>query len=325
MVLALSLGGSLVIAITNTASAGGLDRRASLTHQTPSCSDFDVTLPGEKTPAFRVLLPEQITWEGREDLSGLHTIPGNWDKTPEKISGAFLCGGSFEISVTIDPKETEILAEMSFKNLTPDVCRNLRANICASVNHLPGEPGWANRDFIPASVPLDRDLQGRYWYEKATPKSLQAWVGGSWVPMHAFPGRADADLVDRYFFRAGESNEARACAVESQDGTKVFYQAWNAPCQYWSPFPGNACTHLLPLVAASLEPGEVARVRGRVGVFSGSRTDWAKRVGLAPQDSPSVLRFPDSHLSPDAECSVALRLQQFPSPRGGGILRFTPT
>ena len=186
-----------------------------------------------------------------------------------------------------NPGNTEILIEMDFRNLTGGTCRNLRANICASLNHLPGEPGWSNRDFIPASVPLDRDLQGRYWYEKGTPRSLQYWTGGSWGQMHAFPDRPSADTVNRYFFKAGELDNAYACALQSQNGKKLFYQAWSAPCQHWSPFPGNACTHLLPMVASQLEPEQTARITGMVGVFSGNRSELAQRIRsglLLPSD-----------------------------------------
>ena len=272
------LCGVLAVMPFGSLSAIDPDGRASLVQQTPSCSDFDVTLPGKEAPAFRVLLPEHISWDEDEKLSGLHTFPGQWVETTDHLSGAFVCDGSFEISVIIDPKETEILIEMEIRNLTRGTCQDLRANICASVNHLPGEPGWSNRDFVPDSVPLNRDLQGRYWYEEATPQSLKAWTGASWVLMHAFPDRSNANTVDRYFFKAGELDNAYACAVESRDGKKLFYQAWNAPCLYWSPFPGNACTHLLPRVASSLEPGRTARVKGMVGVFSGNRSELAQQI-----------------------------------------------
>ena len=79
----------------------------------------------------------------------------------------FCVAADLEISVILEPKKTEISIEMDFRNLTGKTCQNLRTNICASVNHLPGEPGWSNRDFVPDHVPLDRDLQGRYWYEES--------------------------------------------------------------------------------------------------------------------------------------------------------------
>lgn len=264
--------------VSTTFASNEKESRVSMIQQTPDCSDFDVILPGQESPAFRVLLPENLYWNESEELAGLHTVSGRWERTPAEVSGTFLCGSSFEVTVRIEPRESEISIEMKVKNLTQDTRRNLWANICASVNHLPGEPSWTNRDFIPESIPLDRDLQGRYWYGKATPRSLQAWTPGGWTPMHAFPGRPDPDAVKRYFFQPGESNDAYACAVDSADGEKLFYQAWDVPCQYWSPFPGNACTHLVPLVASSLEPGQTAEIKGAVGVYHGSREEFLRRI-----------------------------------------------
>ena len=84
--------GVLLVTLPGCLYAVEPDGSASLIQQTPSCSDFDVTIPREKTPAFRVLLPENITWDEDEDLAGLHTLPGHWVATPEKVSGVFLCG-----------------------------------------------------------------------------------------------------------------------------------------------------------------------------------------------------------------------------------------
>ena len=46
-----------------------------LTQQTPNCSDFDLTLPGDETPAYRLLLPEHVAGANLETRF-VHTVPG---------------------------------------------------------------------------------------------------------------------------------------------------------------------------------------------------------------------------------------------------------
>jgi len=247
-----------------------------LIQQTPHCSDFDVILDGERNPAFRVLLPEFVRADGLDLGKLLHTIPGKWFVGRDGATGSFRASPEILISVTIECRGMEIAVNLNLKNLSSQPLVNLKADVCASVNHLPGEPGWCNPAFFPASLALDRDVQGRYWYEKITPHNLMALTDGGWVEMHPAPRHPDASRVAQYSFVPSSEESATACTVASADGRFLFFQAWDTRCNYCTPCPGNACMHLHPLIAARLEPGAAASVRGRVGIFRGSREEWAR-------------------------------------------------
>ncbi len=248
-----------------------------LNQQTPNCSDFDVTLTGDNDPSFRVLLPEAIRAKGL-DHGGLHTVPGIWDREENGIKGCFQVADALEISVLIEAHIHNIHVTLTLRNMGCHDIKDVWTDICASLNHLPGDPGWCNRRFLP-SVILDRTLQGQYWFEHLTPHRLLALTDAGWVPMHPYPERPDASRVPLYSFVPSEKSDARACAVQSPDGEAYFFQAWSGSCRYCTPCPGNACMHLMPLVAQSLGPEASASIYGMVGIHFGDQKSLVEKLG----------------------------------------------
>ena len=265
-------------------------RPMALRQPSPGCSDFDVVLAGQDRPAFRLLLPEHITAMGSKKIEEclIHTVVGRWQPAEGGLHGVFRAGKSFEIAVDLRPRETAVDIELAVRNLTGESLRQVRMNVCASVNHLPGSPDWSNRRFIAAEVPEDRAAQGRWWYQQGTPSRLRALRPGGWVVMHPSPDRPDADRVPLYSFVPSATADTIACAVQSLDGKWLFYQAWDHPSQHATPCPGNACMHLLPLLAERLEAGATARIRGRVGMFSGE-WDALRRAIETTLSAPGAL------------------------------------
>ena len=247
-----------------------------LIQQTPNCSDFDVALGNAPSPAFRVLLPEHVSSELRVLHQRLaHTIPGDWRDTPAGKRGIIQIENGLEVSVDIERERDSIAVEMTVRNLSTGVLRHVAVDICAGVNHLPGRPGWCNREFIPFA-PLDRDEHGRYWYEQVTPRGLKALTTSGWRLMHPRPDHPSAEGLEPYASIVSERPVAFVCGARSYDGRKLFYQAWDVPCYYASPVSGNACMHLSPVVSESLESGASATTHGHVGIFEG---DWDALAG----------------------------------------------
>ncbi len=251
--------------------------------QTPKCFDFDVILRGEDSPAFRILLPEIINAVGMDRLAGTHMIPGTWSDEKDAMKGTVELGGRIRLDVEIKKGETEMFAKLKLTNLLDHDLSDVYLDVCTSVNHLPGAPGWCNRRFM-GDLPLDRDVQGRTWFEKITPHSLFALTDKGWVPMHPNPDKPDADIVPKYSFVSSKTDNAVACAVQSPDGKTWFFQAWNTPCRYMTPCPGNACMHLEPLAARKLPAGKSAEISVVAGMFNGTREALADRISRFRKD-----------------------------------------
>jgi len=239
----------------------------------PNCSDFDVVPVGWNKPAFRLLLPEQVSAEGPKKIEhgGTHGTVGKWQTTNEGLHGVFRIGEAFEITVDLAGRDKTVDIQMAVRNLTPETLGQVRVLICSPVNHLPGKPDWSNRLFIPQDIPEDRDAQGRYWYQHVAPQRLRALRPQGWIVTHPSPDNPDPDGVPKYNFLVSTTSDTAAYAVQSLDGKWLFYQTWDKPSRYATPCPGNACMHLHPLVAERLEPGATATIRGKAGLFQG---DW---------------------------------------------------
>lgn len=242
--------------------------------QTAGCADFDVLLGDEHGPSFRVLLPEWIRARGLQYDGLLHVIPGTWQEKNGGMAGRFTVGGQLDVEVRIETRESDILIDLTVENTGDLDLSDVWANVCTSANHLPGSPNWSNGDLLPA-VPLDRAVQGRYWFEVLTPKRLFALTAEGWGPMHPCPDRPDASAVPLYGFTPSLTADACACAVESPAGGVWLFQAWRTSCRWCSPCPGNACMHLEPFLAERVQPGAKGSISGRVGIHRGDRLSLA--------------------------------------------------
>jgi len=252
------------------------DDHMNLSQQVENCSDFDVVLDGETSPAFRVLLPERID-TATQSHSGTHTIPGVWQERANGTDGHFSIEDAWDVGVSVDTCGSEVRVDITIRNTGREEARDVWLDICTSLNRLPGEPNWCNERFLPR-LPLDRSVQGRYWFEQASPGRLHALTPRGWVEMHPCPDQPDADRVPVYSFVPSETADAWASAVESADGKAHFYQTWSAACRYCTPCPGNACMHLEPFVAEALRPSESASLRGLVGMHQGCRDSLVEKI-----------------------------------------------
>ncbi|NLG52188.1 MAG: hypothetical protein GX552_18920 [Chloroflexi bacterium] len=245
--------------------------------QTAGCSDFDITLPGDTAPSFRVLLPEWLRAVGLDYHGLFHTIPGRWEPWGEGVQGQITVMDTVAVGVRLLAHARHVDVTLSVQNIGSRTLTDVWANVCTSVNHLPGSPGWCNWTFMPHLDP-DRFLQGRYWYEQVTPRGLRALTDEGWVPMHPQPDQPNADSVPLYSFVPSAQANARACAVCPPEGGLFLFQAWASPCRYCAPCPGNACMHLEPFLAETLPPGDVATIRGAVGLYAGDLPSLASHL-----------------------------------------------
>ena len=248
-----------------------------LLQQTRDCSDFDVIPTGETSPSYRVLLPEHIMAD-ESRYKVLHMVPGRWQWQGGRYCGEFDVADSFGVSVALTPRKQDVLVVLGIHNRLDHAIKNVRVEICTALNHLPGEPNWCNRAFMPADVPLDRSQQGRAWFEQISPSRLFALTAGGWIAIHPCPDLPDAEAMPLYSFTTSERPDAMACAVGSLDGESWFFQAWSSNCDWQTPCPGNCCMHLCPVVAAEIASGGRAEVHGIVGIHSGDRDSLAERL-----------------------------------------------
>ena len=262
-----------------------------LNQQTLDCADFDVTLEGESTPAFRVLLPEFIRGNGVSYGDLTHIIPGVWTATPRGVRGAYRVGDELGVEVSIDCGRREVNIDLTVTNRSPRTLTDLWVDVCTAANNLPGKPDWSNETFLPGQ-PLDRAIQGRYWYEVVAPRRLFAITPSGRTAMHPHPNDPDPGAVALYSFVPSAAADARACVVTSADGVSHLYQAWNTPCRWCTPCPGNACMHLHPLLAETLAPGASARLRGIVGIHRGDGASLARAVERFRADPGAPYRSP---------------------------------
>lgn len=259
---------------SNVTAEDSQTTRLRMLQQTPDCSDVDVVPAGWKRPAFRLLLPEHV-WldEGskRHDF-GAHCTVGRWEKSEGELSGVYRLADKVEITVKLSGRDNTVDIQMGFRNLTSELFRQVRIDICASVNHLPGKPDWSNGLFFPKDVPENREIQGRYWFQHVTPRRERALRPDGWIVTHRSPDNPDPDqFPSEMNFQASKTADTIAYAAQSRDGKWLYFQTWDRPCQHTAPFPGNACMHLYPLVAERLEPGATVEIHGRAGLFHG---DW---------------------------------------------------
>lgn len=248
-----------------------------LVQQSANCSDFDVVLGNETTASFRVLLPEWIRADGLEYKGHFHTIPGTWAEHKNGVEGLFSVGNELDIGIHIETGLCDMHVTFTVTNIGRHDLTDVTAEICTSLNHLPGNPGWCNIRFFPDTT-LDRAVQGRYWFEQLTPHRLFALTREGWVAVHPCPDQPDTYEGPLYNFKPGQEADAKAYAVQSPDGQVYFFQAWDAPCRYCLPCPGNACMHLQPLITSVLKQSESATIHGLIGIHSGDQERLAQKI-----------------------------------------------
>ncbi len=107
----------------------------------PTC-DFDVTLPGDQSPAFRLLAPEHLTGQGITARRLLHTISGRWTVSPQRLDGAFNAGPDVRMAVRMEPRASEARVTVTVTNTGQQEFRNVCVNVCANLNRLPSEHPW---------------------------------------------------------------------------------------------------------------------------------------------------------------------------------------
>ncbi len=236
--------------------------------------DVDVILPGTSSPACRLLLPEIIYGEGLKEIRSVHTYEADWNESGTELQGSLLLDQGVECDLWLKPAPEGVLIKISIINRSQNTYRNVRVDICAALTHLPNTDNmdWSNRDFLPVSVPLDRDLQGRYWYSVVTPGRLKAWTPDrDWIVMHLKSENPEPDSENLYWHALSPTDNSMGCAVISSDKEKFFYQVWKTEhSRHQSPFAGNACMHLVPQVAKELPPGKTATIEGKAGFYEGT-------------------------------------------------------
>lgn len=241
--------------------------------------DVEVLLPGDGSPACRLLLPEFIYAKELKTINKVHTYSASWKKSGDELQGIISLDQGVGCSLWLKPSKEGVLIKISIKNNSPKTLRNVQVNICAGVNHLPNVRGadWCNRDFMPDSVPLDRTAQGMYWYQVVTPERLKAWLPAkNWILMHPHTENPLPDSKDLYRHKVSQTNKSLGCAVMSANGEELFYQIWDTGhSRYQTPFAGNACMHLIPQVSKKLLPGETVTIEGMAGIFRGGWEELA--------------------------------------------------
>jgi len=89
-----------------------------LIQQTENCSDFDVVLDGETSPAFRVLLPERID-TAAQSYGGTHTVPGVWQHRPNGIDGRFSIEDAWDVDLSLDTGGSEVRVDLTVRHVPP--------------------------------------------------------------------------------------------------------------------------------------------------------------------------------------------------------------
>jgi len=241
------------------------------------CMDFDVVLPGNDTPSFRVMAPHMIRAEGIKPLTGIHVVPGIWKNTKSGKKGTLNVKDKIQLTIDVIKGQGEIEVSIKVKNLTDKELKNVYASIAISPSHLPGLPSWSNVLFFP-KAPVDRLAQGKIWYEKLAPHGLKALTADGWVLMHPKPDAPSADGVHEYNTTPSKEPNALGCGAVTPDGGHFLYEAWNRSGHHKTPCPGNAGMDMDIPVTKSLAPGAEAEIRGIIGIHKGSWNSLAERI-----------------------------------------------
>ena len=238
-----------------------------------------VTLPGDISPSFRLLVPEWISASNIDILAEVrkhsaqpkpfHTVPGVWK---EEKNGVWVGVETFpkvmEFRVFLTPKGNYIDITWEIRNLSQVPFEDLHADYCVNVNAGGGK--WVNRQFLPHST-LDRHEDGKYWYDIVASKGAYIYFDGRLVPF------SPTDSLDAPI--------DGLITVLNEAQTKQIFLMWDSKAL--TPFINNenACMHLRPLVSKYLAPGSVAIIHGRAGISSGKNKELLKLYHSLQQDN----------------------------------------
>lgn len=242
--------------------------------------DIDFVLPGETIPSFRLLCPEHIGTIDRnlgEEVGAkyFHMAKGKSHSQDGVLVIEHSFPKVFDFQIKIIPQTSYVDLEVTVKNTGEKSWKDLTANFCAGLTRLPGNPPWANRKFFP-EMELDRYLHGKYWYSKITPQRLKCYSGNGWELLHPHSDNPDPSLVPQYPVSLANAKSTGIVALEPDGNQPQFFILWDKEGQACDPFPGNACMHLSPLIAHSVNPGESGTINGKIGFWGKSLNDLVK-------------------------------------------------
>lgn len=251
----------------------------SFRQEVPGSLDFDLVLPGESSPACRLLAPETIAIASG-DAGGfraiprgtMHTIPGRMVSEGEAAAVEHTFAKLMATRTVLRPRRTYVEVELTVRNLSESTWNDVRAEFCLGFNRLPGKSPWANQVYFPG-VALDRDVQGALWFGKLSPRRLKYYEGGRWLPLHPSPADPDPARFPAYNQPFKDLRPASIVALEPELGQPQIFLLFDAPAEARAPFKGNACLHLIPRMAQTLAPGDSATVRGKAGFHGRSLAD----------------------------------------------------
>lgn len=244
--------------------------------EVPGSLDFDFVLPGGSSPACRLLAPETIAIASEEPggfraipRGTMHTIPGRLARVGETVAVEHTFAKIMSTRTVLRPRGTYVEVELTVRNLSESTWRNLQAEFCLGLNRLPAKEPWANQTFFPG-VALDRNVQGALWFSRITLHRLKFYQGGRWLLLHPSPADPDPARRPAYNQPFRDLHPASIVALEPEPSQPQLFLLFDAPSAAREPFKGNACLHLIPMLAKTLEPGKSATVRGKAG-FHGRR------------------------------------------------------
>ncbi len=239
----------------------------------PKGADLDVIDPNG-SPLFRILIPESVTAKNLPDRSLInHIVPGEWGETEGIYWGKIANKDWIEAKIAFMPLKKGTLILFGVRNLSGQTLEGVAMDVCTAVSHIPSPNGaWINPDFVGVSGPPDRDLAGRYWFEKVAPFRLKAFSNGEWIIAHPHPQQPSSVGVPAYKPFIYLDSPAFIMAAESINGKERIFQAWDTPAKARCAFPGNSCLHLEPLLSEKLIPNQMTFIRGEIAV---TKASWA--------------------------------------------------
>ena len=77
---------------------------------------LDVILPGDSSPACRLLLPEHIYGEGLKAIGKVHTYPAVWKESGNEFQGSLSLDQGVECGLWLKPTDGGVFMKISIKN-----------------------------------------------------------------------------------------------------------------------------------------------------------------------------------------------------------------